>query len=165
MQIKNSTALVTGANRGIGKCFVQELAKRGAKKIYASARDAASLESLVQKHPDIVHSIELDITDHDAISSTAVQLSDVDLVINNAGVNQMSAFVASNSLTAARNEMEVNYFGTLAMSKAFAPVLKANGGGGMINMLSILARVNLPMMGFLMRFQSSRTQSGARLTC
>jgi len=149
MKVKNSVALVTGANRGIGACFVQALAARGAKKIYACARKIESVKSLEKKYPGVVEAIELDITDHDAVAKTAASCTDVSLLINNAGVNQMSAFVAGSSLEAARQEMEVNYFGTLAMSRCFAPVLSSNGGGAMVNMLSILSRVNLPLMGSL----------------
>lgn len=145
MQNKGSTVLVTGANRGIGSAFIDELIHRGAKKIYATARDADSIKN---KHA-IVEIHALDITDHAAIESLAAKLTDVDLLINNAGVNAMSAFAASDTIEGARTEMEVNYFGTLAMCRAFAPVLKRNGGGAIVNLLSILARVNLPLMGSL----------------
>ena len=149
MKVKDSVALVTGANRGIGRCFVQALAERGVKKVYACARDIKGVQALENKYPGLVEAVQLDITDHSAVAKTAAHCTDVSLLVNNAGVNQMSAFVAGSSLDGARAEMEVNYFGTLAMSRAFAPVLAANGGGAMINMLSILSRVNLPLMGSL----------------
>jgi len=145
MQIKGSTALVTGANRGIGKSVVSELIKRGAKKIYATARDPSAIDA----NDAAVEVHQLDITDHAAVTKLASQLTDVDLLINNAGINRMSAFVAADDMASARAEMEVNYFGTLAMCRAFAPVLKQNGGGAIVNLLSILARVNLPLMGSL----------------
>jgi len=145
MQIKNSTVLVTGANRGIGKSIVAELVKRGAKKVYATARDPSAIDT----SSNVVEAHKLDITDHNAITKLASELTDVDLLINNAGVNKMSAFAASEDISGARDEMEVNYFGTLAMCRAFSPVLKENGGGVIVNMLSILARVNLPLMGSL----------------
>ncbi|MEM7258785.1 MAG: SDR family NAD(P)-dependent oxidoreductase, partial [Pseudomonadota bacterium] len=149
MKVKDSTALVTGANRGIGKCFVEALVARGAKKVYACGRKQTGVAGLADKYPGVVEAVELDITDHEAITNVAGRCSDVSLLINNAGVNQMSAFAASDSIDGARQEMEVNYFGTLAMSRAFATVLSRNGGGAMINMLSILSRVNLPLMGSL----------------
>lgn len=149
MKVKDSVALVTGANRGIGKCYVEALVDRGATKVYACARNASTVSALATKYPGIVEAIELDITDHTAVDRVANQCSDVSLLVNNAGVNQMSAFVAGSSMDAARAEMEVNYFGTMSVSRAFAPVLANNGGGAMINMLSILSRVNLPMMGSL----------------
>ena len=145
MQIKGATALVTGANRGIGQAIVDELIKRGAKKVYAAARDISTLKHGAAN----VEPISLDITNAEQVSAVAKQLTDVDLLINNAGVNRMAAFAASNDLNPAREEMEVNYFGTMAMCKAFAPVLKVNKGGAIVNMLSILARVNLPLMGSL----------------
>jgi len=145
MQIKGATALVTGTNRGIGKAFIDALLSAGVKKVYATARDV----SAINHNDDRVETHALDITDHAAINKLAQTLSDVDLLINNAGINSLSAFAASDSLQGARDEMEVNYFGTLAMCRAFAPVLKANGGGAIVNMLSILARVNLPLMGSL----------------
>lgn len=145
MKIKDATVLVTGANRGIGHSYIEALKQRGAKKIYATARDPDSIPSTgnnIEKHA-------LDITDRKAVETLAAKLGDVDLLINNAGINRMSALVASNNLEAARDEIEVNYLGTLSMCQAFAPVLKANGGGAIINMLSILSRVNLPLMGSL----------------
>ena len=151
MQIQGATALITGANRGIGQRYVDALLQRGVKKIYATARNPQS----IRPRADSVEVLALDITDHAAITALADKLQDVDLLINNAGVNRMSAFVASDDLAAAREEMEVNYFGTMAMCKAFAPVLKTNGGGAMINMLSILSRVNLPLMGSLCASKSA----------
>ena len=151
MQIKGATALVTGANRGIGQHYVEELIRRGARKVYATARDASAIKA----HGANVEVIDLDITNHDAIAALADKAGDVDLLINNAGINRMAPLVASDDLQGARDEMEVNYFGTLAMCKAFAPVLKNNGGGAIVNMLSILSRVNLPLMGSLCASKSA----------
>ena len=145
MKINGATALVTGSNRGIGKAIVEELQKNGIKKIYAAARNAESISI----NGDNVETVALDITDHEAVKALANKLTDVDLLINNAGVNRMAALAASEDMQGAREEMEVNYFGTLAMCRAFAPVLKQNGGGAIVNLLSILARVNLPLMGSL----------------
>ena len=148
-EISGCTALVTGANRGIGREFVEALLKRGAKKVYACSRSVENLEELVTANPDLVHGIQLDVTEIDQISAAAEQAADVNLLINNAGINRMQAFIAGNDLTAAREEMNTNYFGTMAMCRAFASILGQNGGGAIVNMLSILARVNLPMMGSL----------------
>jgi len=145
MQIKDSTVLVTGANRGIGKSVVEALVKRGAKKIYATARDPEAVDDSAA----VVEAHKLDITDHQAVAQLASQLNDVDLVINNAGINRMSAFAAAETIDGAREEMEVNYFGTMAVCREFSPVLKKNGGGAIANVLSVLARVNLPLMGSL----------------
>jgi NAD(P)-dependent dehydrogenase (short-subunit alcohol dehydrogenase family) len=96
-----------------------------------------------------VVALKLDITDVADIAAAASQCRDVSLLVNNAGINNQAGFIAATDLTAARAEMETNYFGPLTMCRAFAPILGANGGGAIINMLSIVARVNLPMYGSL----------------
>jgi len=149
MRIAGQTALVTGANRGIGRAYVEALVARGAAKIYAGARDPARLKALVEAHKGKVVPIKLDITNPADIAAAAAQCRDVTLLVNNAGINRQAGLVAAADLAAARAEMETNYFGPLTMCRAFAPILKANGGGAVVNMLSILARVNLPMYGSL----------------
>jgi NAD(P)-dependent dehydrogenase (short-subunit alcohol dehydrogenase family) len=149
MQIKGSVALVTGANRGIGRAYVEALLALGAAKIYAGARHPEALADLAAAHPGRIEAISLDITDAADIAAAAAKCRDVSLLINNAGINRQAGFVAAGDLAHARAEMETNYFGPLAMCRAFAPILKANGGGAIVNMLSILARVNLPMYGSL----------------
>ena len=144
MKIENATAFVTGANRGIGARFVEALLDRGAAKVYAAARDTSNLPS----DPRIVK-VALDITDSEAVAAAAAGAGDVTLLINNAGFNSNTGAIKNPSMDDARREMEVNYFGTLSMIRAFQPVLKANGGGTIVNMLSILSRVALPMMGTL----------------
>jgi len=145
MQVKNCVALVTGANRGIGEQFVKALVAAGAKKVYAAARDAGSLRG----DGKVVVPLGLDITREADVAAAAQRCRDVTLLINNAGVNFNTPLVGIGALANARTEIETNYFGTLAMCRAFAPILKANGGGTIVNMLSILARVNLPLMGSL----------------
>ena len=147
MKVEGCVALVTGTSRGIGPAYVETLAAMGARKIYATTRDGTAPAGI---KPDArITILRLDITDHDAIAATAKRCSDVTLLINNAGINFNTGLVAPTDIAAARAEMETNYFGTLAMCRAFASVLKANGGGAIINMLSITARVNLPLMGSL----------------
>ena len=149
MKIAGSIALVTGANRGIGKAYVAALLAQGARKVYATARRVEAVADLAKANPGKVEALALDITDAASVAAAAARCRDVTLLVNNAGINQVRGLVAAPDLTAARAEMETNYFGTLAMCRAFAPVLKGNGGGAIINMLSILARVNLPTMGSL----------------
>lgn len=149
MNINGTVALVTGANRGIGRAYLEALIARGAAKIYAGARDPSRLADLVAAYPGKIVALKLDITDAAEIAAAAGRCRDVALLINNAGINHQAGFIAAPDLAAARAEMETNYFGPLAMCRAFAPVLGANGGGAIINMLSILARVNLPMYGSL----------------
>jgi ABC-type oligopeptide transport system ATPase subunit/NAD(P)-dependent dehydrogenase (short-subunit alcohol dehydrogenase family) len=142
MDIKGSIALVSGANRGIGEAFVAELLDRGVAKIYAAARDPSTLAA-----SDRVEPVELDVTKPDEVAAAAAKCSDVTLLINNAGVNFNAPLLAPDAMSNARTEIEVNYFGTLSMIRAFAPLLKANGGGCIVNMLSLTSRVNLPAMG------------------
>lgn len=145
MQIQKAVALVTGANGGIGKYYVEALRAAGAVRIYAAARNPNAVADLVALDPQQIIPVALDITDEASVAAAATTCSDVNLLINNAGVGLLKGFLSTPDLSAARAEMEVNYFGTLAMCRAFAPVLKANGGGAIINMLSILGRVNFPL--------------------
>jgi NAD(P)-dependent dehydrogenase (short-subunit alcohol dehydrogenase family) len=149
MQIRGCVALVTGANRGIGRAYVEALLARGARKVYAGARRPEGVADLVRAHPVLVESLTLDITEAAAVAEAARRCGDVSLLVNNAGINRVAGLIAGADLAAARAEMETNYFGTLAMCRAFAPVLRANGGGAIVNMLSILSQVSLPLMGSL----------------
>lgn len=145
MEIRNSVALITGANGGIGKHYIEALRERGAARIYAGARNPKSLEEIAAVDSQRIIPIALDITNEQSVSTAVTECSDVSLLINNAGIGLLKGFITAVDLSAARAEMEVNYFGTLTMCRAFAPVLKENGGGAIVNMLSILGRVNFPM--------------------
>ncbi|OYU46688.1 MAG: short-chain dehydrogenase [Burkholderiales bacterium PBB4] len=136
MKIENSVVLVTGANRGIGLAFAQALLARGARKVYAAARNPASVTL-----PG-VEALQLDVTNPQEIAAAEQKASDVTLVINNAGIAQPGGFLAADSEAVTRRIFETNVFGVLAMSKAFAPVLKANGGGALLNVLSVASWVN-----------------------
>jgi NAD(P)-dependent dehydrogenase (short-subunit alcohol dehydrogenase family) len=131
MKIDGSVALVTGANRGLGRVFARELVSRGAARVYGAARNPEAVTE-----PGVTP-VALDITDAARVAQVARQCADVSLLVNNAGVLKYSSFTGSPSLDAARAEMETNYFGTLSMCRAFAPVLAANGGGAIVNVLSI----------------------------
>jgi NAD(P)-dependent dehydrogenase (short-subunit alcohol dehydrogenase family) len=147
MEIKGCVGFVTGANRGIGKAFVEALVKAGAARIYAAARNVTSVASLVADDPGRIVAVALDITDPGLVQDAAKRCGDVDLVVNNAGVNQRAPLIGAEDLDGARTEMETNYFGTLVMCRAFAPVLAANGGGAIINVLSLASLVNFPVSG------------------
>ena len=136
MKIKDSVVLVTGANRGIGLAFARELLARGARKVYAAARDPATVTL-----PG-VQALKLDVTKPEEVAAAAALASDVTLVINNAGIGQPGGFLADDSDATARRIFETNFYGVLRVSKAFAPVLKSNGGGGLLNVLSIASWVN-----------------------
>jgi NAD(P)-dependent dehydrogenase (short-subunit alcohol dehydrogenase family) len=139
MNIQHSTALVTGANRGIGKAFADALLDRGATKVYAAVRDVATVTD-----PRLVP-IQLDVTDPDRVAAVAHELDDVQLVVNNAGVLHV-AIPPSASLDTARVELETNYLGLVSITQAFAPVLERNGGGAFINMLSVFSWVATPLL-------------------
>jgi NAD(P)-dependent dehydrogenase (short-subunit alcohol dehydrogenase family) len=130
MKVDGSVALVTGANRGLGRACARELVGRGAAKVYGATRDPAAVTE-----PGVTP-VALDITDPQRVAQVAEQCADVSLLVNNAGVLKYSTFIGAPDLDAARLEMETNYFGTLSMCRAFAPVL-ARGGGAIVNMLSV----------------------------
>jgi NAD(P)-dependent dehydrogenase (short-subunit alcohol dehydrogenase family) len=138
-----TVAFVSGANRGLGAQFIARLLARGAGKVYAASRAGD-----VQLCDARVIPIKLDVTDEFSIEQAARLAGDTTLLINNAGMNHHSGFLASDAVDHARTEMEVNYFGTLRMARAFAPAL-ISSSGAMINVLSILARISLPAMGSL----------------
>lgn len=118
-EAKNAIALVTGANRGIGRAYAERLAQAGASAVYAAARDVASLGDLVKAYSAVIP-VHLDVTDPRSIAEVASRARDVNLLVNNAGVAQVGGITARDSFEDARREMEVNYFGLLAMSHAFA---------------------------------------------
>ncbi|MGC0423169.1 SDR family oxidoreductase [Embleya sp. AB8] len=141
MKIAGSVALVTGANRGLGRAFARALVERGAHTVYAGARDPGSITD-----PGVIP-IKLDITDPAEVADVAGRLGDVNLLVNNAGVSRSASLLNADSLDPARAEIETNYFGTLSLSRAFAPVLARNGGGALVNMLSVLSFMTLPQVG------------------
>ena len=141
MQIRGSIALVSGANRGLGLAFAQALLEAGAARVYAAARDPSQVR-LPRATP-----IALDITDPSSVAAAARSASDVNLLINNAAVLNARPFLAEDAEQAVRAALETNLFGTLAMARAFSPLLKANGGGALVNMLSVLSWLNLPSVG------------------
>ena len=147
MEVQGSVAIVTGANRGIGEGFVHVLIEEGAAKVYAGARDPASAQHLVDQYPGVVVAIALDVTKPETITAAAAACPDVSVVVNNAGAFHNKLLIGADDLSAARDEMEVNYFGPLQMARAFAAALKANGGGAILNVLSVGGIVAVPNMG------------------
>ena len=139
MNIQDSTVLVTGANRGIGKAFADALLDRSATKVYAAVRDVATIID-----PRLVP-IQLDVTDPDRIAAVARELDDVQVVVNNAGVLNVG-FPLNASLDVARLELETNYLSLVSMTQAFAPVLERNGGGAFVNVLSVFSWVATPLI-------------------
>ncbi len=139
MKIEGSTALVTGANRGIGEAIATELLARGAAKVYAGARDPASVTTADAR----LVPLRLDVTDPEAVAAAARAAADTEILVNNAGIGR-PAYPLQATLEDARAELETNYLGLISTTEAFAPVLAANGGGAIVNMLSVVSWVGMP---------------------
>lgn len=142
MEINGRIALVTGANRGIGRQFVLELLERGAAKVYASARQPEKVDIDDAR----VVPIRIDLLDRESIAAAAKNASDVDLLVNNAGISTGASLVTGD-MDDIRREMETHFWGTLEVIRAFAPVLAANGGGAIVNVLSALSWFATPGSG------------------
>jgi len=138
MKIQGSVALVTGANRGLGAAFAQGLLAAGASKVYAAARDPATVTQ-----PGVIP-VRLDVTRPDQVEQLARELTDVTLLVNNAGIAEMGPILAPQSIEALRRQLETNAFGPLRVTQAFAPILAAHLGSAVVNVLSVLAWLTLP---------------------
>ncbi|MCF8206317.1 MAG: SDR family oxidoreductase [Methylotenera sp.] len=138
MSLSNAVVLITGANRGLGRAFAEAALAAGAAKVYAAARDTASIDL-----PGVVP-LRLDVTDPAQVAAAAAECRDVTVLINNAGILRGGSLLAPETLTAARAELETNFFGPWLLARAFAPVLAANGGGAVLNVLSALSWASLP---------------------
>ncbi|ALG07016.1 SDR family oxidoreductase [Kibdelosporangium phytohabitans] len=139
MDFEKTVAVVTGANRGLGREFARQLAERGAK-VYAAVRRPESVED-----PGVIP-IKFDLTDEASIDNVAKIAADATLLVNNAGVSTQ-ANLLDGDFDKIRLEMETHYFGTLAATRAFAPVIERNGGGAILNVHSILSWLHAPQLG------------------
>jgi NAD(P)-dependent dehydrogenase (short-subunit alcohol dehydrogenase family) len=146
LRIEGRVALVTGANRGIGRAIVEALVARGARKVYAAARQTEALGELVAAGDGRVVALRLDITREDDVRRAVAQAGDVELLVNNAGVvsHAFAGFEDSAWLDAAHQEFDTNVVGTLRVSQGFAPVLGRNGGGAVVNLVSVAGLVGFP---------------------
>ena len=141
MIIQNSVVFITGANRGLGLAFAHEALKRGAKKVYAGARSPTDANT-----PGIVQ-VRLDVTDPTSIAEAATQCGDTTVLVNNAGIGRLtSSTLDSAMIDVTREVFETNYYGTIMVSQAFAPILSKNGGGAIINVLSDASWHARPML-------------------
>ena len=147
MKVAGSTAIVTGANRGIGAAFVHCLIEAGADRVYVGSRNIEAASGLVEAHPGKAVAVELDVTDEAQVAAAASQCADTSIVINNAGIFEGQTLIGAPDMEAARREMEVNYFGVLSMCRHFAPLLAINGGGAIVNVLSAAGILAVPNMG------------------
>lgn len=143
MQLENKIVLVSGANRGIGKSLVEALLKRGVKKVYATARKPDQLPDF---DDDRVVPVKLDITDSKQIKQAVAEASDVDLLVNNAGVAAFSS-ILSGPMDLVTRDMNTNYYGTLNMIREFLPVLEQRKDPAIVNVVTIGAFVNFPFLG------------------
>jgi NAD(P)-dependent dehydrogenase (short-subunit alcohol dehydrogenase family) len=146
--IKGKTVLVTGANRGIGEAIVDALVRAGAAKVYAAARQLNDLAPLTTRHGARVVALQLDVTNPAHIAAAVSAAPDVQLLVNNAGFagHTGGTFTDSKWIIAGRQEMDVNFFGTFAVTQAFAPVLAKNGGGAITNIASVASLVNFALL-------------------
>lgn len=135
MKIRGKIVFITGANRGIGKALVEVALTHGVKKIYAAARNANDLPNFSDSR---VVPVTLDITDRVQVKKAAENATDVEVLINNAG-SLSHASVLSGPVEMLMRDMEVNYFGTLNVTRAFAPIIAQNGGGAIASISSVVA--------------------------
>ncbi len=135
--VQGKVALVTGANRGIGKAIVDSLVQHGASKVYAAVRTLESAQALVDVYGEKVVPIHIDLEKPDTITAAADVAGDVDLVVNNAGVMGLASPLAEDALKTFEYELNINVFGLIRMAQAFAPILKSNGGGAFVQLNSV----------------------------
>jgi len=141
MQIKDSIAFVTGANRGIGLAFARELLARGAKKVYAGVRNPEGINV-----PGVVP-VKLDVTDAESVAAAVAQCRDVTLLVNNAGIaSLLQSTLDPAIIDDSRRFFETNYYGVIRVSQGFTPVLLANGGGAIVNVLSNASWISMPIL-------------------
>lgn len=144
IEIKDKVVLVTGANRGIGKVIAETFLNGGAAKVYGAVRNVASLDKLQEKYGDRIVPLELDLTKPETIEAAAAVASDVDVVVNNAGVLRLSDALSDSAIEDLEFEFAGNVLGLLRVAKAFAPVLKSNGGGAFVQLNSIVSIKSFP---------------------
>lgn len=145
MQIAHSVALVTGANRGIGRALVEALVAGGATKVYAAGRDRAALDALAASAPGRIVPLTLDVTDADAVARLGSIAPDVKLLINNAGVLDFGSPL-DMPIAAIERNFAVNFYGPIRTTRALAPVIAGNGGGAVVNIASIVSLASMPSL-------------------
>lgn len=140
MKLLDATVFITGASRGLGLAFARHALANGARKVYGAARDPNTIAL-----PGLVP-VALDVTNPSQVAAAANDCGDVTLVVNNAGIASLGGLLADDGIDATARMMETNVYGLLRVSQAFAPVLKANGGGGLLNVLSVASWLSSPIL-------------------
>ena len=140
MKIRNCVALVTGANRGLGRAIAVELVERGARKVYGTSRSGQG------DFPSGVTPLKLDVTKPEDVAAAAAIATDVDLLVNNAGIADFVGFLDTQSIDKSHAIFETNFYGPVRTSQAFAPILARNGGGAIVNVLSIASWITSPTL-------------------
>jgi len=145
--LEDKIVLVTGANRGIGEAYVKIVVEAGAKKVYAAARNLENLKPLTERYPETVEAVLLDVTRAEHIQALADSISELDILINNAGIANACHSTSDNAVEIARMEMETNFFGPLQVTLALLPLLKQSKEAAIINLSSIAGISNFPLLG------------------
>jgi len=145
MKIIDAKVVVTGANRGLGRAFVAELLARKAARVYAGYRDPSAAEALRAVDARVVP-VRLDVTDPTSIASAATSAADATVLINNAGVLDFGG-VLDASDAALRRNLDVNYLGPLAVTRAFVPILERQTPAAIVNVLTLVALASMPGLG------------------
>ena len=143
MQIQNATALVTGANRGIGYAFVNALLQAGARRVYATARNLDRLKNVTDLNASRVIPLQLDVTDPNLVNALPAQAPDVNLLINNAGVLAFGS-ILEMPMEAIVSQFNTNFYGSLNVARALVPVIEQNNGGVIVNILTVVALASMP---------------------
>lgn len=162
MKIEGSVAFVTGGNRGIGEAFVKAFIKAGAARVYIGTRELANAETLVATDPERLVAVKLDVASQADVDAAAAQCGDVSILVNNAGAFTMKTLLGAPDMSFARAEMETNFFGPLAMCRAFAPILGRHPKSAIANVLSAGGIVAVPGMG---GYSPSKFAARAMSTC
>lgn len=142
---KGKIALVSGANRGIGKAITEELLNRGAEKVYAGARDIATLKELINTYGDRVIPIQIDVTDTASINNAASKIDKLDILVNNAGVFSIGGIFKGETTSSLQQNLDVNVWGVINLSNAVIDVLKKSDSSSIINVSSLAGLGNMPM--------------------
>jgi len=147
INVAGKTVLVTGSNRGIGKAILIELLERGAKKVYAGARNITTLDDLKSKYGERLIPIQLDVTNEQDITNAAALADDVEILINNAGVGAYGGFFGEGAIAAFDQNLAVNVYGLINLTKAFVQTLKEQEEAAIVNISSVAGLASMPVLG------------------